>query len=75
MAKALNLPSVHATQTHSTRPQIQACIGFPTMGEIVHNLDALHNTQILWKEGVAPLKRGYCLLIDELALEEWPRYV
>jgi hypothetical protein len=44
------------------------------MGEIVHNLDALHNMQILWKEGVAPPKRGYCLLIDELALEERPGY-
>jgi hypothetical protein len=74
MLKALDLPSVRATQTHSTRPQIQACIGFPTMREIVYNLDALHKAQTLWREGVAPPKWGYCLLIDELALEERPRY-
>jgi hypothetical protein len=74
MSKAINLPSVRTTQAHSTWPRIQACIGFPTIGEIQYNLDALHNAQILWREGVAPPKRGYCLLIDELALEELPRY-
>jgi hypothetical protein len=74
MAKALNLPSIRTTQTHSTRPRIQACIGFPTTDEIEYNLDALHKAHILWQNGVAPPTRGHCLLIDEIALEERPRY-
>jgi hypothetical protein len=74
MAKALNLPSVRSAQTHSTRPRIQACVGFPTTKEIEHNLDALHNACVFWHNGVAPPTRGHCILIDELALEEQPRY-
>jgi hypothetical protein len=74
MAKALNLPSVRSAQTHSTRPRIQACVGFPTTKEIEHNLDALHNAHVFWHNGVAPPTRGHCILIDELALEERPRY-
>ena len=69
MSKAINLPSV---QAHSTQLCIQASIGFLTIGKIQYNLDALHDAQILWWEGVH--KQGYCLLIDELALEEQPRY-
>ena len=70
MAKALNLPSIHSTQTHSTCPHIQACVGFPTTKEFEHNLNALHNGHVFWHNGVAPPTRGYCILIDELALEE-----
>ena len=70
MAKALNLPSVHSAQTHSTHPHIQACVGFPTTQEIEHNLNALHSACVFWHNGVAPPTRGHCIFIDELALEE-----
>lgn len=74
MAKAMNLPSVRSTQSHSSRPQIQACIGFPSADEISANVTAIHKAQILWDHGMRPKQRGYTLLIDEIALEERPRF-
>ena len=74
MAKALNLPSIHSAQTHSTHPCIQACAGFPTTKEIEHNLNALHNACVFWHNEVTPPTRGCCILIDELALEKRPQY-
>src|ERR1700729_3846997 len=74
MAKALNIPSVHSAQTHSTCPCIQACVGFPMTKKIEHNLDSLHKACVFWHNGVEPPKRGHCILIDELALEERPQY-
>lgn len=74
VAKALHLPSIHTTQTHSHYPHILASIGFPTCKDISDNLHALHNSCVLWKSGETPPKRGFSIMIDEIALEERPRY-
>ncbi|KAJ7469499.1 hypothetical protein FB451DRAFT_968916, partial [Mycena latifolia] len=74
VSKALNLPSVRTVQSKHNFPTIRPCVGFPTRNEIQENLDSIHDTQVMWKSGKALAHRGFSLLIDEIALEQRPRY-
>lgn len=71
LSKALNLPSISTTREHSDTPKIVPSIGFPTFAEISQNIDALFSVGIL---GGTLKTRGYSFQIDEIALEERPRY-
>lgn len=73
IAKALNLPSISTTREHSITPTILPSIGFPLHSKISANLEALHLSGVL-QGGPVLRKRGYSLQIDEIALEERPRY-
>ncbi|KAJ7818285.1 hypothetical protein B0H13DRAFT_2379013 [Mycena leptocephala] len=74
LAKALNLPSVHTVQSKSNFPTIRPCVGFPLCKEIEANLDSVHDTQVFWERGKPLPCRGFSLLIDEIALEQRPKY-
>jgi hypothetical protein len=74
LSKAIGFPSVRTAQSHSSAPKILASIGFPTADEIIGNLQAHHDAHVLWKPGEVPPKRGFSIMIDEIALDERPRY-
>ncbi|KAJ7898149.1 hypothetical protein B0H13DRAFT_2337610 [Mycena leptocephala] len=74
LAKALNLPSVRTVQSKSNFPTIRPCVGFPLRKEIEANLDSVHDTQVFWEKGKPLPCRGFSLLIDEIALEQRPKY-
>jgi hypothetical protein len=40
----------------------------------MHNLDEIHKHHVIWGEDGTPPKRGFSIMIDEIALEERPRY-
>lgn len=71
LSKALNLPSISTTREHSETPQITPSIAFPTRAEISQNVQALRSVGIL---GDKLRTRGFSFQIDEIALEERPRY-
>ncbi|KAJ7848204.1 hypothetical protein B0H13DRAFT_2361998 [Mycena leptocephala] len=74
LAKALNLPSVRTVQSKSNFPAIRPCVGFPLRKEIEANLDSVHDTEVFWEKGKPLPCRGFSLLIDEIALEQRPKY-
>ncbi|KAJ7851728.1 hypothetical protein B0H13DRAFT_1904976 [Mycena leptocephala] len=66
--------SVHTVQSKSNFPTIRPCVGFPLCKEIEANLDSVHDTQVFWERGKPLPCRGFSLLIDEIALEQRPKY-
>ncbi|KAJ7660891.1 hypothetical protein DFH06DRAFT_906846, partial [Mycena polygramma] len=74
LSKALGLPSVRTTQSKAVFPTIRPCIAFPLRSEIEANLQSIHETHVFWDNETPLPKRGFSLLIDEVALETRPRY-
>ncbi|KAH9836766.1 uncharacterized protein C8Q71DRAFT_682204, partial [Rhodofomes roseus] len=81
VADALQLPAISTTRTHSLVLLIEACIGFPILAEFLHNLGALDSAGVLWESRSSESqtvsrqrRRGFQIMVDELALEERPRY-
>ena len=82
IANALQLPSILSAREHSLVLLIEACIAFPVLSEYLHNLAALDHAGVLWEsmpdgDSQTPQQQrhhGFQMMIDELALEEHPRY-
>ncbi|KAH9928182.1 uncharacterized protein B0H18DRAFT_857228, partial [Fomitopsis serialis] len=77
VADALQLPGISTTRAHSLVLLIEACLGFPILAEFLHNLGALDSAGVLWESssnGSRQRRRGFQIMVDELALEERPRY-
>lgn len=68
LSKALALPSLSTVYKASNRPRIVPCISSPEISEIIANIETHFATQ--------PVKHlsGLSILIDELNLDERPRY-
>ncbi|KAH9912817.1 uncharacterized protein B0H18DRAFT_889240, partial [Fomitopsis serialis] len=77
MAEALGLPAISTTSSRSRLPSLEASIGFPRLSEYAHNLLVLHNAGLLHGTSSGSgqtRRRGWQAMIDEIALEERPRY-
>lgn len=71
VAKALNLPSLCTIQTKAKRARVLPSLSFPILEVITQNIDALFGPD----SGPASFQQqGYVVMVDEVALEERPRY-
>lgn len=68
LSKALDLPSLSTIYKHSHRPQINPCLSFPEVDEIVYNIEAHFSSK------AASSVCGYSLLVDDISLEERLQY-
>lgn len=68
LSKSLALPSLTAIQKHSRPPAITPCSGFPKHEEIVGNINNCFRSKSYGKPW------GFEVMMDELSLEERPRY-
>jgi hypothetical protein len=70
LSKSLNLPSLSTVYRHSERSYLRPSIAFPTMDEVLANIQSICGPAQAAKPGI----RGFSVMIDEIALEERLRY-
>lgn len=67
-SRALGLPSPETIRRRSHVPTIRISHGYPTLDEIIHNIDIMYPVAIpAPKHG---LRVGYVLMVDEVKVEE-----
>lgn len=81
LSTGLGLPGLTTTYRNSNLPQLLPSVQFPTHSEVLQNIEAsfhLFSPSQLGDNQACnpplPVKRGFSLLIDEIALEERPQY-
>ncbi|KAG8680232.1 hypothetical protein FRC09_018382, partial [Ceratobasidium sp. 395] len=78
-SKGQGLPSLSTTYRNSHYPTLSPSVSFPTISEILSNIQALFalpaaSTSPKDPKTLAPKLRGFSLLTDEISLEERPEF-
>ncbi|KIJ50341.1 hypothetical protein M422DRAFT_159891 [Sphaerobolus stellatus SS14] len=69
--KVLHLPSIRSLQNHSEIPIMRISPSYPRMDEVLFNLSAMYQKEKL--ANPSPVF-GFCLMVDEIAVENRLRY-